>query len=253
MLKSSRAAPDPASVALRTRLPALAAAAAALACAAPASAANSDSLYVNTANDRPSSVDAQRLYELSDKSASRWNLEVVGNSSAAPGAKDGTQVIGFSDSTNPAALGVTTVWNRTHYRLKTTRTCKRVKGKRRCKTTRRYVKDGVEVVEKDIQLNPLVPWEQGPSYPTPPEYDLESTILHEYGHFAHPLKDNHISGCENTPMIESLAPGEYWRDADEWLRIGCSGSSGVRPRIAVPAGEMKFQVVEHRLAPVYER
>jgi hypothetical protein len=54
-------------------------------------------------------------------------------------------------------------------------------------------------------------------------------------------------------MIESLAPGEYWRDADDWLRIGCSASTGLRPRIAVPAGEMQFQVVEHRLPPVYER
>ena len=240
-------------MALRTRLPALAAAAAALACAAPAGAANSDSLYVNAADDRPAGIAAQRLYELSDKSASRWNLEVVGNAGAPPGVKDGTQVIGFSDATNPEALGVTTVWSRTHYRLKSTRSCRRVNGKRRCRVSRRYVKNGVEVVEKDIQLNALVPWEQGPTYPTPPEYDLESTILHEFGHFAHPLKDNHISGCENTPMIESLAPGEYWRDADDWLRYGCAGSTGVRPRIAVPLAEMEMLVVEHRLPPVYER
>ena len=208
---------------------------------------------MNTAKDRPAGVDAQRLYGLSDTSASRWNLSVVGNSSASPGLKDGTQVIGFSKSTRPEALGVTTVWSRTHFRLRTTRSCRRVGGRKRCRVVRRYVKDGVEIVEKDIQLNPLVPWEQGPAYPTPPEYDLESTILHEFGHFAHPLKDNHIAGCENTPMIESLAPGEYWRDSDDWLRIGCSASTGIRARIAVPADEMKFQVVEHRLPPVYER
>lgn len=227
--------------------------AAALTCAAPAGAVNSDSLRVNADSDRPASVDAQRLYELSDKSADRWNLSVLGSASATPGVKDGTQVIGFSDATNPEALGVTTVWSRTHYRLKTTRTCRRVKGKRRCKVTRRYVKDGVEIVEKDVQLNPFAPWEQGPAYPTPAEYDLESTILHELGHFAHPLKDNHISGCENTPMIESLAPGEYWRDADDWLRYGCTASTGIRPRIAVPPAEMRMLVVEHRLPPVYER
>jgi hypothetical protein len=240
-------------VALRTRLLPLAAIAAALACAAPAGAANSNSLYANTSNDRPTGVDAQRLYELSDKSASRWRLQLLGNTSADPGAKDGKQVIGFSANTKPEALGVTTVWSRTRYKLKTSRTCKRIRGKRYCRVTRRYVRDGVEVLEKDIQLNPFVPWEQGPSYPTPPEYDLESTILHEFGHFAHPLKDNHIAGCENTPMIESLAPGEYWRDADDWLRIGCSAATGIRPRIAAPAAEMKMLVVEHRLPPVYAR
>jgi hypothetical protein len=240
-------------VALRTRLLPLAAIAAALACAAPANAANSNSLYANTASDRPSGVDAQRLHELSAKSASRWRLQLVGDTSAQPGAKDGTQVVGFSASTHPEALGVTTVWSRTRFKVKTIRTCRRISGKRYCRVTKRYIKDGVEVVEKDVQLNPFVPWEQGPSYPTPPEYDLESTILHELGHFAHPLKDNHVSGCENTPMIESLAPGEYWRDADDWLRIGCSGSTGVRPRLAAPTADRKMLVVEHRLPPVYER
>lgn len=242
-------------MALRTRLPALSAIAIALACAAPAGAANRDDIYVNAAGDRPSGIDAQRLYEISDKSASRWSLSVLGNANARPGVKDGTQVIGFSDSTNPEALGVTTVWSRTRYRLKSSRVCRRIGGRRVCRVVRRYVKNGVEILEKDIQLNPFVPWEQGPAYPTPPEYDLESTILHEFGHFAHPLKDNHISGCENTPMIESLAPGEYWRDADDWLRYGCSASTGVRPRLALSGGgaPLGMLVVEHRLPRVVER
>ena len=60
-------------MALRTRLSPLALTAA-LACAcaaAPAQAANSDRLYVNAASDRPATVDANRLYELADASASR--------------------------------------------------------------------------------------------------------------------------------------------------------------------------------------
>jgi hypothetical protein len=239
-------------VALRTRLLPLAALAALLVTAAPAGAANSNSLYVNASVDRPAGIDAARLYEIADRSASRWRLSVLGNANVPVGIKDGTQVIGFSDATAPQALGVTTVWSRTRYKLKTTKRCRRVNGKRRCQVSRRYVNDGVEVVEKDVQLNPDAPWEQGPAYPTPPEYDLESTILHELGHFANPLKDNHIYSCENSPMIDAIAPGEYWRDADDWLRFGCSASTGVRPRIAVH-DERPMLVVEHRLPPRFER
>jgi hypothetical protein len=241
-------------VALRTRLVPLAAITAALTCAAPAGAANSNSLYVNATADRPAGVDAARLSEVSNASARRWKLTVLGNASDTPGVKDGTQVIGFSKSTNPQALGVTTVWSRTRFKLKTTKRCWKQNGKRRCQVIKRYVKNGVEVVEKDVQLNPFVPWEQGPAYPAVPKYDLESTILHELGHFANPMKDNHVFGCENTPMIDSIAPGEYWRDADDWLRYGCSASTGVRPRVAVPAAPaMSMLAVEHRLPPRFER
>jgi hypothetical protein len=243
---------------VRTRLLPLAVIAAALAGAhaQPAAAANSNSLYVNAVDDRPAGIDAARLYELSDFSASRWKLTVLGNANVAPGRKDGTQAIGFSDATNPQALGVTTVWSRQRFKLKTTKRCWRQNGKRRCQKIRRYVKNGIEVVEKDVQLNPFVPWEQGPSYPSPPAYDLESTILHELGHFANPMKDNHVFGCENTPMIDAIAPGEFWRDADDWLRYGCSASTGIRPKLAGPGvarDAMPFQVVEHRLRPRYER
>ncbi|HEX8054187.1 MAG TPA: hypothetical protein VF517_14440 [Thermoleophilaceae bacterium] len=221
--------------------------------AASASAANSNRLYVNASADRPAGVDASRLYDVADHSASRWKLSVEGNASRMPGVKDGTQVIGFSKATAAQALGVTTVWSRTLYKVVTTRRCWRQNGRRRCQTTRRYVKNGVEVVEKDVQLNPSVPWEQGPSYPSPTRFDLESTILHELGHFANPLKDNHVFGCENSPMIDSIAPGEFWRDADDWLRYGCSASAGGRSKLAVPAApQMRMLVVEHRLPPRFE-
>lgn len=244
-------------MALRTRLSPLALVAA-LACLgalpASASAANSNRLYVNATADRPAGVDAARLYDVSDQSASRWKLSVEGNASRAPGVKDGMQVIGFSKTTASQALGVTTVWSRTRFKLVTSRRCWRQNSKRRCQTTRRYVKDGVEVVEKDVQLNPFVPWEQGPALPSPADFDLESTILHELGHFANPLKDNHVFGCENSPMIDAIAPGEFWRDSDDWLRFGCSASTGARPKLAIPAGpQMRMLVVEHRLPPRFQR
>ncbi|MDQ3934158.1 MAG: hypothetical protein M3340_05955 [Actinomycetota bacterium] len=240
-------------MALRTWLSPLAAIAAALVLAAPA-AAESASLYVNASDDRPAGVDATRLYQLADSSAKRWKLSVAGNAGYAPGTRDGTQTLGFSRSTNPKALGVTSVWTRTRYIVKTSRRCTRVNGKRRCRTIRRYVRNGIDVVEKDVQLNPYVKWEQGPAYPAVEEYDLESTILHELGHFANPLKDSHVFGCENSPMIDSIAPGEFWRDSDDWLRYGCNGMPGSRSRTGLPAGPaLPMLVEEHRLPPLVER
>lgn len=235
-------------MALRTRLLPLAALAAALACLPAASAGAAETLHVNAVDDRPAGVDAARLYDLTESSAKRWKLAVVGNAGQEPGVRDRMQVIGFSKATNPKALGVASVWTRARYKVRTSRVCTRVRGRKRCKNVRRYVRDGVEVVERDIQLNPFVAWQQGPAYPNATQYDLESTILHELGHFAHPTKDNHVFGCENSPMIDSISPGEFWRDADDWLRYGCSAAPGARQRMAVPAGpELKMLVVEHRL------
>jgi hypothetical protein len=240
-------------VALRTRLLPLAAIAAALLCPAPASA-NSNSFYVNASDDRPANVDATRLDQLAADGARRWSLRVAGSTGDAAGPRDGRQVFGFSAATNRKALGVTTVWTRARIKVKTSRRCRYVNGRRRCHTVRRTVKVGTSVVEKDVQLNPFVPWEQGPDHPAADEYDLESTILHELGHFAHPTIENHVFGCENSPMIDSISPGEYWRDTDEWLRFGCPGSTGVRPRVAVPAGpRMAMLHVMRSLPPVVER
>ena len=239
---------------LRVRLARIAVlASAAVALAAP-SAARADSLLVNANDDRPATVSADRLYELADDAATRWHFSVDGNTGARVGARDGTQAAGFSDAIDPKVLGVTTVWTRPHYKLKKTRRCSSVRGRRVCKTTRRYVKTRDEVVEKDVQLNPFVKWQEGPAYPAADEYDLESTILHEFGHFSHPLIDNHVFGCENSPMIASISPGEFWRDSDDWLRYRCSQSTGPRARRTVPAGPaLPMLVQEHRLPRSIDR
>lgn len=238
---------------LRARTSRLAAlGAAAIALAAPAAACADSTLWVNASDDRPAEVDADRLYQVSAASAKRWRLNVKGHTGAEPGVRDGTQAIGFSRATNSQALGVTSVWSRTRYRVIKTRRCGRVGGRRVCRIVKRYKRLGTEVVEKDVQLNPSVRWEQGPDYPARDEYDLESTILHELGHFANPLKDNHVTGCENTPMIEAISPGEYWRDADDWLRYGCSTTTGL-PKLAPAGPALPMLVVEHRLPSVVER
>jgi hypothetical protein len=242
-------------VAIRIRrlLP-LAAIAAALLCPASAPAANSNSFYVNAQDDRPASVDASRLSAIASDAARRWSLTVAGNTGELPGPRDGRQVFGFSRSIDRKALGVTTVWTRVRYKLKTSRRCRYVNGKRRCVTVRKNVRVGTEVVEKDVQFNPFVPWEQGPAYPSIDEYDLESTILHELGHFAHPTIENHVFGCENSPMIDSISPGEFWRDSDDWLRFGCSASTGALLKPVAPAGaKLDLLVVQRRLPRVVER
>jgi hypothetical protein len=230
-------------------------AAAALALAGTPAASANNTMYVNARDDRPSEVSPDRLYEVASTSARRWSLRVARNTTAPPGVRDGTQSFGFSEATNPKALGVTSVWTRARYRVVKVRVCGRVNGRRVCKTIKRTTKLGNEVVEKDVQLNPFVTWEEGPAYPARDEYDLESTVLHELGHFAHPLKDNHVHGCENSPMIDSISPGEFWRDADDWLRFGCSRSTGAQKlRPALPGGPaLDMQVVEHRLPGVIER
>ena len=231
----------------RSRLLTLAAFVACLCVPAPPAGATG-TLYVNAADDRPAGVDAARLYSLSDASAKRWKMTVLGNASQDAGVRDGTQVIGFSRATNPKALGVTSIWTRARYKSKSVKVCTRVRGRKRCRKVPRLVRDGIEVVERDVQLNPFVPWQQGPAYPSPAQYDLESTILHELGHFAHPMKDNHVFGCENSPMIDSISPGEFWRDADDWLRYGCTESPGAKYKPAAPAGPaLEMLVVEHRL------
>lgn len=240
--------------AVLARLAALAATALSLAVPATAGAANT--LYVNARDDRPDAVSAERLHEVAVRSARRWGLRVAGTTSRPPGVRDGTQAFGFSNATNPRALGVTSVWMRARYRVTRARVCRRLGRTLVCRVIERRRKIGDEVVEKDVQLNPFVTWEEGPSYPARDEYDLESTILHELGHFANPLKDNHIRGCGNSPMIEAISPGEFWRDTDDWLRYGCSSSTGTAPKLHSPppsGAALDMHVVEHRLPGVIER
>jgi hypothetical protein len=219
-------------------------------------AARADSLYVNAIDDRPASVSPDRLYDLADSAATRWHFTVPGNTGAPAGVLDGTQTVGFSKSIDPKALGVTSVWTRPRYKVKKSKRCVRRNGRRYCQTTKRYVRTGTQVVEKDVALNPFVNWQQGPAYPAADQYDLESTILHEFGHFSHPLVDNHIYGCEDSPMIASISPGEFWRDADEWLRFGCSASTGPKLKLAAPAGAAPGHDVDvqvHELPPAIDR
>ena len=110
---------------------------------------------------------------------------------------------------------------------------------------RRFLYDLID--ENDIGINSNVPWNPGPGYPPIDQYDLETVLLHEFGHYADPSAP-HEARCSGGPLTESLDTGEWWRDYNDWFEFGCGlGKRAVRkPR--TPAG---FVVIGHRLSARY--
>jgi hypothetical protein len=149
----------------------------------------------------PADVGLDRLRSLLRTSARRWNLRAGGSTTRAPGLQDGHNVVGFSHDLPEGTLGFQVDFRETRVRIRN--------GVRSVKTV---------TTEQDLLLNDSVPWQQGPEHPTPSQLDLESTIIHELGHFAgnkaHAKRCNGIS----TPMIDAIGSGEFWRTPfDRWI------------------------------------
>jgi hypothetical protein len=144
----------------------------------------------------PDTVSGSRFRKIAKTAASRWGLKTLRWTSAEAGVEDGFNVAGFSSKVDAGVLGVQTD----------------------------YVKRG-KVVESDLALNASENWNPGPEYPALDEVDLESVVLHELGHMAGNKK--HRARCTNSPMIEALGAGEWWRGArDKWFGdCGASASS----------------------------
>ncbi len=174
------------------------------------------SYRINSSYGVPSYVSAGWFHSLARLSAWRWGLSYGGTTSAVPGLRDGTSSVGFSYMVPAGILGVqSTGFVR---RTKWVRSCKRVRGTRRCKTVRRVVR---VVVEKDLLISRSVFWEEGPAYPLSSDYDLESVLIHEFGHMAS-NRNVHVYGCVNSPMLVAAGPGEWWRSPTDWARTGCA-------------------------------
>lgn len=77
--------------------------------------------------------------------------------------------------------------------------------------------------ERDIRFLSPAPWQQGSDYPTLSQYDLESTVLHEFGHMAgiEGIEGHYTDRCADHPLTLDSAPGEWWRSGSDRFRFGC--------------------------------
>ena len=158
--------------------------------------------------DAPVDVDTDRFVAIVRAAAKRWDIITGGVSwrtfrFARP---DGRNGIGFA-SRPDGVLGTTSIWTARVYR--TRRVCRQTLSGRRCRTVRRY--QGRQIVERDTAIDPSVIWQQGPAYPSGEQFDLETVIVHELGHWA---GNDHRRSCKN-PMLRAIDAGDWWRDSED--------------------------------------
>jgi hypothetical protein len=143
----------------------------------------------------PPSVDRARFLALVRNSGRRWRLHSLGRRPGRPRFGNGRSEVGFSTALVPrGALAVTAVGRR------------RAGGR-----------------ERDLVLRADLPWEQGPEHPTRAGIDLETVLLHEFGHVAG--NRFHVPrGCADTPMVVGLASGEWWRSTTDYSYRACNAT-----------------------------
>lgn len=160
----------------------------------------------------PAGVDPARFMALVIDSGERWGSATTGATFRSPGRADLHDVVGFG-STDPDTLGVTQF----PFKIRQARRCAGHGYSRHCV----YKNVGrIFTGEADITLNDELDWQQGPARPSPDQYDLQSTLVHELGHYA---GNPHVRGlCSNNPMLAALGAGDYWRSPTDWFRAECS-------------------------------
>jgi hypothetical protein len=141
----------------------------------------------------PAGVSRARFLALVRNSARRWRLHSLGTITGQPRFGNGRSEVGFSTTQVPReALAVTIIGRRRGGGL-----------------------------ERDLIIRADIPWDEGPDHPTRRQYDLETVILHEMGHFAG--NEFHVPrGCRDTPMVVGLARGEWWRATDDFSYRACN-------------------------------
>jgi hypothetical protein len=154
------------------------------------------SAFLLSSANLPLNVSRGRLRRVVRTAASRWGLRASRGTPAVAGVRDGRSVAGFSPDIPAGVLGVETD----------------------------FLRNG-RVVERDLALSTEQSWAAGPAYPGLDQIDLESVLLHELGHMAG--NKRHRARCANSPMIEALGAGEWWRGArDHWFE-DCSAFARV--------------------------
>jgi hypothetical protein len=141
----------------------------------------------------PAGVSSARFLALVRNSGRRWGLHSLGTLPGSPRFGNGRSEVGFSTTQVPReALAVTIVGRR--------------RGGGR---------------ERDLIIRADIAWDEGPAHPTRRQYDLETVILHEMGHFAG--NEFHVPrGCRDTPMVVGLARGEWWRSTTDFSYRACN-------------------------------
>jgi hypothetical protein len=179
----------------------------------------------------PAGVTADRFVALAARSGRRWGLTYLGTTSAAPVSGDGKNVVGFGSTAITGAGAETTSLPRRATRTRrcapvrvvkrvrvghadAARVVRRVLTVRRC----RMVVSSRAGMEQDIVIGRTMPWQAGPAYPTTLQVDLETVLLHEFGHVA---GHGHVTGCASTPMWASLSMGDWWRGSGDMRHAGC--------------------------------
>jgi hypothetical protein len=149
--------------------------------------------YVIRTGGVPLGVSKARFLELVRNSGRRWRLHSAGTRPGRPVFGNGRSEVGFSTAQVPrGALAVTIIGRR------------RPGGR-----------------ERDLIIRADIPWQDGPDHPTRAQIDLETVILHEFGHVAG--NRFHVPrGCRDTPMVVGLATGEWWRSTADFSYRACN-------------------------------
>jgi hypothetical protein len=191
--------------------------------------ASNHTLLVLALGQGSPSVSRRRFVELVRNSARRWRLDARGPVKRIPRLGDGHNDVGFAARlVSQGALGTTTLLRQNYVRVR------RLCAAGGCRTTR--IPAGSRIVERDLALLPDVPWAQGPAHPSGEEYDLETVILHELGHWAGNLRHTPV-GCHDTPMVKGLGAGEWWRSTGDWHYDACV-AAGARAASALAVASL---------------
>jgi hypothetical protein len=151
------------------------------------------SFYLSSAN-WPAGLDGLRFQSIAKTAAARWGLHALTWTSLKAGRRDGFDVVGFAKKMPTGDIGLETD----------------------------YAKHG-RVVEQDLTLRASANWNAGPGYPALDQVDLQSVLLHELGHMAGVKK--HQKRCTDSPMIESLGTGEWWRGPKDYFFANCTAQA----------------------------
>jgi hypothetical protein len=156
--------------------------------------------YVIRTGGIPAGVSRARFLALVRSSGLRWRLHSFGTLPGRPRFGNGRSEVGFSTAQVPFEALAVTITGPT-FRAGRTRS-----------------------IERDLILRADLPWEPGPEHPARGEVDLQTVILHEFGHVAG-NRVHTARGCSNTPMVVGLAGGEWWRSTSDFSYRACGRSA----------------------------